>query len=79
MQDQLGLQGAGRLDALQDRDDAVGLDAEPVEAAHQRFEIGTVDHRDARVGLARLDRGVRLDGGLALARMARAGRSSASR
>ena len=65
LQDQVGLQGAGRLDALQDGDDAVRLDAQPVEAGDQRFEIGSVEHGDARIGLRRLDGGVGLDGGLA--------------
>ena len=56
---QVGLQGAGRLDALQDGDDAVGLDAEPVEAANQRFQVGAVEDGDARVRLRRVDRRVR--------------------
>ena len=47
---QFGLQGAGRLDALQDGDDAVRLDAETVEAGDQRFEIGAIEQGDRASG-----------------------------
>ena len=59
------MQGAGRLDALQDGDDAVRLDAEAVEAGNERFEVGPVEHRDAAIGPRGIDGGERLDGSLA--------------
>ena len=36
----VGLQRAGRLDRLQDGDDALRLQADPVEAADQRLQVG---------------------------------------
>src|ERR1044072_8582114 len=46
LQDELRLKGAGRLDALQDGDDAVRLDADAVEAGDQGPQIRTVEERD---------------------------------
>ena len=52
LKNQIGLQRAGRLDTLQDGDDAVGLDAEPVQAGNQRFQVRPVKQRDLAPGLA---------------------------
>ena len=57
------MQRTGRLDALEDGDDAIGLDADVVEAGHQRLQIRSVEQGDIAARLLGLDIGLRLDGG----------------
>ena len=49
---QVGLQRAGRLDRLQDGDDALRLQADPVEAADQRLQVGPADDGEVAALLA---------------------------
>ena len=50
---QVRLQRAGRLDRLQDGNDALRLEADPVEAADQRLQVGAADDGEVAALLVR--------------------------
>ena len=55
LDDQIGLQRAGGLDRLQNRDDARRLDAEPIEAGDQRAQARSADDGDLAAALVDVD------------------------
>src|SRR5262245_34518368 len=63
---ELRMQRAGRLDSLQDGDDALRLHADMVQSLDEAFKIGAAEHAYVR-WLRSLDRRVGFDLGLAIA------------